>query len=76
MPTEFRSRTLHHTGDLKQLANTVYSAYDFIPERLKALELWQARLEEIVSGAKPRGLRWSDGNATGNAKPDEGADWS
>jgi integrase len=27
VPTELRSRTLHHTGDLQQLANTVYSAY-------------------------------------------------
>ena len=58
VPTEFRSRVLHHTGDLRQLANTVYSAYDFIPERLRALELWQARLTEIVTGAKPSGLRW------------------
>lgn len=58
VPTEIRSRVLHHTGDLRQLANTVYSAYDFIPERLRALELWQARLEEIVTGAKPQGLRW------------------
>ena len=48
--TELRSRTLHHTGDLKQLSNTVYSAYDFIPERLKALEAWEARLLKIVDG--------------------------
>ena len=58
VPTEFRSRVLNHTGDLRQLANTVYSAYDFMPERLKTLELWQARLLEIVTGAKPSGLRW------------------
>ncbi len=58
VPTEFRSRVLHHTGDLRQLSNTVYSAYDFIPERLRALELWQARLEEIVTGTKPTGLKW------------------
>lgn len=58
IPTELRSRTLHHTGDLQQLANTVYSAYDFLPERLRALELWEARLIEIVEDRKPARLRW------------------
>lgn len=58
IPTELRSRTLHHTGDLQQLANTVYSAYDFLPERLRALELWEARLIEIVEDKKPAKLRW------------------
>jgi integrase len=58
VPTELRSRTLHHTGDLQQLANTVYSAYDFMGERLKALELWETRLAEIVEGRQPSGLRW------------------
>jgi integrase len=58
IPTELRSRTLHHTGDLQQLANTVYSAYDFLPERLRALELWEARLLEIVHDRQPSGLRW------------------
>jgi len=58
IPTELRSRTLHHTGDLQQLANTVYSAYDFLPERLRALALWEARLLEIVEGRKPATLRW------------------
>jgi hypothetical protein len=58
IPTELRSRTLHHTGDLQQLANTVYSAYDFLPERLRALELWEARMLEIVHDRKASGLRW------------------
>ena len=58
VPTELRSRTLHHTGDLQQLANTVYSAYDFMAERLRALELWEARLLEIVEDRAPSGQRW------------------
>ncbi len=58
VPSELRSRTLHHTGDLQQLANTVYSAYDFLPERLRALELWEARLLEIVNDREPVGIRW------------------
>lgn len=58
IPTELRSRTLHHTGDLQQLANTVYSAYDFLPERLRALQLWEERLLEIVHDRKPSALRW------------------
>lgn len=45
-------------GDLQQLANTVYSAYDFLPERLRALELWEAGLSEIVEQRKPANLRW------------------
>ena len=48
VPTELRSRTLHHTGDLQQLANTVYSAYDFMTDRLRALELWETQLQEII----------------------------
>ncbi len=59
VPTELRSRTLHHTGDLQQLANTVYSAYGFMSDRLRALELWEARLQEIVEDRKPAGLRWA-----------------
>lgn len=58
VPTELRSRTLHHTGDLQQLANTVYSAYDFMAERLRALELWERRLIEIVEDHKSSGSRW------------------
>lgn len=58
VPSDLRSRTLHHTGDLQQLANTVYSAYDFLPERLRALQLWEARLLEIVEARKPANLRW------------------
>ncbi|WP_334150382.1 tyrosine-type recombinase/integrase [Hyphomicrobium sp.] len=58
VPTELRSRTLHHTGDLQQLVNTVYSAYDFLPDRLRALQLWEDRLLEIVTNRPPAGLRW------------------
>lgn len=58
VPGEIRSRLLHHTGDLKSLVNTTYSAYDYLPEKLRALTLWEARLNEIISGATPSGLRW------------------
>ncbi len=58
VPTELRSRTLHHTGDLQQLVNTIYSAYDFMPERLRALQLWETRLLEIVEDRRPAGQRW------------------
>jgi integrase len=59
IPSELRSRTLHHTGDIRELVNTVYSAYDHMPDRLKALELWEARLREIVADQPPSGLVWS-----------------
>lgn len=49
VPTEIRSRTLHHT---------VYSAYDFMADRLRALELWEMRLAEIVEDRKATGLKW------------------
>lgn len=58
VPTELRSRTLHHTGDLRQLANTVYSSFDHMPERYRALRLWQARLINVVTGGRFRALRW------------------
>ncbi len=59
VPGEMRSRALHHTGDLRSLADTTYSAYDFLPERLRALRLWQARLRNIISGKKLHVLRWT-----------------
>ena len=60
VPTELRSRTLHHTGDLQQLVNTTYSGpYDFMDQRLKALELWERGLLKIVTGSNPSGERWS-----------------
>ena len=59
VPTELRSRTLHHTGDLRQLVNTTYSGpYDFMDQRLSALELWERRLLEIVEGRPATGERW------------------
>ena len=59
VPTEIRSRTLHHTGDLRQLVNTTYSGpYDFMDQRLRALELWERRLLEIVGCSAPSGERW------------------
>ena len=59
VPTELRSRTLHHTGDLKALVNTVYSAYDHMDDRMRALRLWELRLRNIVSGRKMHVLRWA-----------------
>jgi integrase len=58
IPTEIRSRTLHHTGDLRQLANTVYSSFDHMPERMRALRLWALRLRNIVSERRLHTLRW------------------
>jgi integrase len=58
VPGEIRSRILHHTGDLRQLVNTTYSAYDFLPDRLRALTLWEERLVEIVEGREPIKRRW------------------
>jgi hypothetical protein len=58
IPSEMRTRASHHTGDLRALATTTYSAYDHLPERLRALKLWQVQLREIVGNHKPRGLRW------------------
>ena len=52
-------RPLHHTGDLRQLVNTTYSGpYDFMDQRLRALELWERRLLEIVAGGQLSGERW------------------
>lgn len=59
VPSEYRSRVLHHTGDIRStLANSVYSEYEFLPEKRRALRLWQMRLRGIVSGRRQRELRW------------------
>ena len=36
----------------------VYNRYQYAPEKLRAQRLWSLRLQEIVRGRKPRGLRW------------------
>jgi integrase len=59
IPSELRSRTLHHTGDIREFVNTVYSAYDHMPERLHALDLWEQRLQEIVFDRPASGLKWT-----------------
>jgi Phage integrase family len=59
VPREYRSHILHHTGDMRAtLADATYSTYDFSDEKRRALRLWSLRLQEIVRGRKPRGLRW------------------
>lgn len=59
VPSEYRSHVLHHTGDMRAtLAAEVYSTYDFLAEKRRALELWEKRVLEIVEGRKPSGLRW------------------
>ncbi|MBA2127587.1 hypothetical protein DLM45_15350 [Hyphomicrobium methylovorum] len=59
VPSEYRSHILHHTGDMRAtLANDIYSTYDFLPEKRRALELWEKRLLEIIDGRKPSGLKW------------------
>ena len=59
VPSEYRSHILQHIGDMRAtLAAEVYSTYDFMDEKRRALELWEKRLLEIVEGRKPSGLRW------------------
>jgi integrase len=59
VPREYRSHLLHHTGDMKStLADNVYSTYDFLDEKRRALRLWQIRLKEILRGGRLRPLRW------------------
>jgi hypothetical protein len=50
---------LHAAGNFQQLANSVYSAFDFMGDRLRALELWEPGLLEIVQDRKPTGLQWT-----------------
>jgi integrase len=60
VPSEYRSHLMHHTGDMRAtLANQDYSTYDFLPEKRRALELWEKRLLEIIEDRKPSGLRWT-----------------
>lgn len=59
VPREYRSHVLHHTGDMRAtLADANYSTYDYLDEKRRALRLWSLRLQEIVRGRRPRGLRW------------------
>ncbi len=59
VPSEYRSHVLHHTGDTRaSLANSVYSTYDYEPQKRRALELWELRLVEIIEGRAASGERW------------------
>ncbi len=59
VPSEVRSHVLSHMGDVRRtLANRTYNEYDFLPEKRRALELWEGRLLEIVEGRSAGGSRW------------------
>ena len=59
VPDNIVSHVLHHTSDMKgTTAKRVYSTNSFRPEKLRALRLWQARVNNIVSGRKLHVLRW------------------
>jgi integrase len=59
VPDNIVSHVLHHTSDMKSTtAKKSYSSNTFRAEKLKALELWEARLLEIVDGRPPSGTRW------------------
>lgn len=54
---ELRSRTLHNTGHLQQLVNTVYSSTDIMPECLQGLEIWERGFAEIVKNCEVSSIR-------------------
>ena len=59
VPSEYRSHVLHHTGDTRaSLANSIYSTWDFLEPKRRALELWEQRLIEIVEGRPASGVKW------------------
>ena len=59
VPSEIRSHVLSHTGDMhRTLADRVYNEYDFLPEKRRALELWECRLLAIVEGREIPSVRW------------------
>lgn len=61
VPSEYRSHVFHHTGDIrKALVEDTYSTYEFETEQRQALELWESRLLDIVSGSEPRRLYWKN----------------
>ena len=64
VPSEYTSHVLHHTGDTRaSLADSVYSTYDYEPQKRRALELWERRLLEIVEGRPASGEKWLDGGS-------------
>jgi integrase len=59
VPDNIVSHVLHHTSDMKgTTAKKSYSSNTFAAEKRRALELWAARLSEIVENRKPSGARW------------------
>lgn len=59
VPDNVVSHVLHHTSDMKgTTAKRVYSTNTFRAEKLRALRLWQRRLQNIVSSRRLHRLAW------------------
>ena len=59
VPAEIRQRVLHHvTGRKASPTTDIYDEYDYLDEKRRALELWQARIFEIIEDQSASGLRW------------------
>jgi hypothetical protein len=56
VPTELRSRTLHHTGDLRQLVNTTYNAHDFIDPASQRWTVRGSTLKYSTASPAPSGF--------------------
>ena len=58
VPSLVVSYVLHHSSDMRgTTALEDYRTHEFRAEKLRALRFWQARLQEIVSGRRPRRFR-------------------
>jgi integrase len=59
VPSEYRSHVLSHTGDVRSsLESSTYNEHDYLPEKRRALEMWERRLLAIVQGQELPSKRW------------------
>ena len=58
VPEGISDRVTNQVSGQRTRVGSRYDHHTYLAEKRRALELWAARLQEIVEGRKPAGLRW------------------
>ncbi|MGD9805486.1 MAG: tyrosine-type recombinase/integrase [Hyphomicrobiaceae bacterium] len=59
VPRDIRERVQNQVTGRRLSIGARYDQYEYLDEKRRALELWQARLLEITEGREPSGKRWT-----------------
>ena len=60
VPLEIRQLVQNQISGRRQSIGARYDQHDYFQEKKRALELWEARLQEIIEDRKSSGARWTN----------------